>query len=149
MNRCVFNRYEKMCILCQCCHEYVNLIYDKILDNKIIIMKIKEFDLEFLLPFLRNTFVEWFIPNKTKIINMSDLIKNVKITNNVFIKYLKKIIYFYENQNKKYDKKNNDNIKDIEKCKNNNLLNHVKKHNGFLALEFLKTYSFKFIYESL
>ena len=126
------NLHQK-CIMCTWCHQFIHTIFDKLQNNLIMKKKWIEFDMEYIIPFLRTECMLFFQKEYKIIYYYEKEIKETK-NNQPIIKMLKHMIEIKNKLN------NND---------EDTVYTIMKKNDGMIALEFIKSDYFKFLISCL
>lgn len=125
---------HQKCIMCTWCHQFIDTIFDKLENDTIMKKKWIEFDMEYIIPFLRSECLLFFQKEYKIIYHYEKEIKETK-NNQLIIKILKYMIQIKNESGNQLDK--------------TKMYDIMKKNNGMIALEFIKSNYFKFLISCL
>jgi hypothetical protein len=125
----VNQKINNMCIVCRWTTCFTTILYDEIICDENIKRKFLDFDMEIIIPVIRNSFHKWYDNYKDKLIVNKESINN--INSNFITDFIKQLIIVKESSSSE------------------GVIKFINAHSGSIALEFLKSKFFKEIIDIL
>lgn len=126
---CLDKKLSDICIICQWTNFFTTIIYQEVIADKNLIEKFLDFDMEVIIPLIRQSSLKWYSKFKNNLLdNREDILK---FNNNPITSLIKKILEIKENSS------------------DEEIINHINLNSGLVALEFVKSRFFKELINSL
>ena len=120
---CSNKKLNDVCIICKWSHYFTIIVYEEVIDNKNIIEKFLDFDMEIIIPLVRRSFLKWYKKFNDQLLDNKEYIEAVN--DNPIVSFAKKLILVKEETD------------------HDGVIQFIHRHSGLVASEYVKSPFFK------